>query len=121
MIEFFFTGILTGQLLQKLHGTNISLLSLVLETKLSPSFYTPSNLLILGDDEFTELASQFNSVSAWSLLPKYEKRCFKYFQQKRPKHEYLYFAKCLLERGNHEGTRILLKSTLSFNWPETHR
>ena len=117
----FFTGILTGQLLQKLHGTNISLLSLVLETKLSPSFYTPSNLLILGDDEFTELASQFNSVSAWSLLPKYEKRCFKYFQQKRPKHEYLYFAKCLLERGNHEGTRILLKSTLSFNWPETHR
>ena len=105
----------------KLQESKISILSFIQGTQLSPSFYFPSNLLMLRDAEFNEVAAHFNCVAAWSLLPKYEDRCFIYFESRRAKGEYLFFAKCLLERQDEDGARRLLSRTIAFGWPETNR
>ena len=91
------------------------------EMLLSPSFYMPDNLLLLGGHEFTQLAASLNCLEAWTLLPQYTKRCQEYFNHPRSKSEYLLFAKSLLEQGDPEGAKTLLTKTLQFKWPETHR
>ena len=78
------------------------------EMLLSPSFYMPDNLLLLGGHEFTQLAASLNCLEAWTLLPQYTKRCQEYFNHPRSKSEYLLFAKSLLEQGDPEGAKTLL-------------
>ena len=114
-------GVLIGQILLKLQESKIPIVLFIQDTQLSPAFYFPSNLLMLRDAEFTDVAAHFNCVAAWSLLPKYEERCFIYFESRRAKREYLYFAKCLLERRDQDGARRLLCRTRAFGWPETNR
>lgn len=91
------------------------------EMPLSPSFYMPDNLLLLGGHEFTQLAASLNCLEAWTLLPQYTERCQEYFKHPRSKSEYLLFAKSLLEHGDLEGAKTLLAKTLQFEWPETYR
>ena len=121
LIGIIILGVLTGQLLLKLQESKIPINSFILGIQLSPSFYFPSNLLMFSDAEFNDVAAHFNCVNAWSKLPKYEERCFSYFESRREMREYLYFAKCLLERHDKEGALRLLSRTRSFGWPETNR
>lgn len=86
---------------------------------LSPSFYSPSNLLRLNNMEFTNLAAQFVSTKAWFVLPDYAQRCQEYFEEPRQKAEYLMYTKSLLERGCVDAARDLLEKTVKYQWPET--
>lgn len=88
---------------------------------LSPSFYIPSNLLLITGQAYLELAAQLNSIEAWTLLPQYELRCHEYFEYPRAKRDYLLFTKALLQRGNVSQAKDLLSKTLVFKWSETHR
>ena len=90
-------------------------------TVLSPSFFMPHNLLLIPGPDNLELAAQLDSIDSWTLLPKYEPRCFEYFDQHRAKKDYLLFTKSLLQRGNVDQAKNLLEKTLEFNWSETHR
>ena len=95
---------------------------LVLENSvLSPSFYIPSNLLLIPGGYLLELAAQFDCIEAWTLLPQYELRCHEYFDQPRAKTDYLLFTKSLIKRGKIDQAKQLLLKTLEFKWSETHR
>lgn len=99
----------------------MDLFGIIDNVKLSPSFYFPSNLLVLENVQFTHLAAQLGSFMAWSALPEYDQRCQEYFTEPRSKSDFLFHTRSLLGRGDLVGARELLLKTVSFQWPETLR
>ena len=112
---------LSGELIGSLKRAGVDVLSVISSVVLSPSFYYPSNLLLLEDAQFTHLAAQLGSFMAWSSLPYFAQRCEEYFMESRSKSDFLFHAKSLLSRGDTDGARELLLKTVPFQWPETLR
>ena len=114
-------GLLSGGLIGSLKQIGVDVSSVLGSVLLSPSFYFPSNLLLLENVQFTHLAAHLGSFKAWSVLPEYAQICQEYFTETRSQSEYLFHTKSLIGRGDIAGAKELLLRTVNFQWPETLR
>ena len=94
---------------------------------LSPSFYIPSNVIMVSkrlDDEsieFMKLAAQFYSLEAWALIPSFRNKVLEYFSADRSLQDYLVYCKILLQQNDVESAIVLLEGTIKYRWPDTLR
>ena len=122
-------GILTGLLLSQLRNRGILINQALAYTQLSPAFYQPHTVLQysfhlnqpITSYDLLWLASSFNHLPAWVLLPEFFQVCHSYFKTPRLKNDYLLFAKALLQAGETTDTICLLESCLEYQWPEIPR
>ena len=94
---------------------------------LSPSFFIPSNVIMVSkrlDDEnieFMNLAAQFYSLEAWALIPSFKAKVLEYFSADRPLQDYLMYCKFLLQQNDVDSAIDLLEGTIKYRWPDTLR
>ena len=94
---------------------------------LSPSFFIPSNVIMVSkrlDDESIELmklAAQFYSLEAWALIPSFRNKVLEYFSADRSLQDYLVYCKILLQQNDVESAIVLLEGTIKYRWPDTLR
>ena len=94
---------------------------------LSPSFFLPSNVIMVSkrlDDESIELmklAAQFYSLEAWALIPSFRNKVLEYFSADRSLQDYLVYCKILLQQNDVESAIVLLEGTIKYRWPDTLR
>ena len=127
--HFYFLGILTGLLLSQLRKNGILINQALTYTQLSPSFYQPDTIFqysfhlnqTITSHDLLWLASAFNHLPAWVLLPEFFQVCHSSFKTPRLKNDYLLFAKALLQAGETTATIHFLESCLEYQWPEIPR
>ena len=94
---------------------------------LSPSFFLPSNVIMVSkrlDDEsieFMNLAAQLYSLEAWALIPSFRNKVLEYFLADRSLQDYLVYCKILLQQNDVESAIVLLEGTIKYRWPDTLR
>ena len=121
--SYFQLGVLSGIMVKKLANVGVIVKDVIKDMDLQNSFYCPSTLLLIKDEEFTFLASQFVSPEAWAAVSSSSchKKLMHYFDYPREKREYLAVVKVFLELKNVNKAVELLSKTLEFGWPESYR